>query len=488
MHPLLSALKDGLRLIALRKPRANPALYGADTFVFAVIFYVAVEVLRAFMDTPAPRLFVGHGIATVFADATLTFAATWLMTRLARRPAIVVAVASLALIATALNALIVQWLFESIALWAFRNGHTVVVLASAWLMHAWWLFVLIVTARWLGPRRWPINLASAILAFVISAVPWWFLADAPIFMQAETSTQLAPDGADRDSPISRGESEPFESFDPEYAMYDQERLVDAAIGALKPRMPGKPNLYVVAFAGDGNENVFRNESEYVERLFAERFDAAGHIVVLQNNPATVDTRPLATLTNLRWTLDGIAERMHPAEDILLVYLTSHGSADHQLHIALDPLPLNQISPELLASALKTDPAMRWKVLIVNACYAGGFIDALRDDSTLVIAAARPDRTSFGCGAESEITYFGKAFLAEALNRTTSIPEAFAMARESVSEWEARDNVEEHSEPQMASSRSIEAKLASWQKTLPSRPAIPFTPAISAIPATQDESP
>ncbi len=126
--------------------------------------------------------------------------------------------------------------------------------------------------------------------------------------------------------------------------------------------------------------------------------------------------------------------------------------------------------------------MRWKVIIVNACYSGGFVDALRDDSTMVMTSARADRTSFGCGADSDITYFGKAFLDEALNKTTSLREAFDLARTSVEAWESADAAPgegkaiEHSEPQIASSRSIEAKLSDWQGVLRAGPAVPFKPA------------
>jgi hypothetical protein len=240
---------------------------------------------------------------------------------------------------------------------------------------------------------------------------------------------------------------------------------------------------VIAFAGDGSETVFRNEAEYVERLFAARFGAAGHTLVLQNHPGTVATRPLATLTNLRASIAAMAARMDPANDILFVYLTSHGSEDHELYVSLDPLPLNAIAPTDLADALRTSPSVRWKVLVVNACYAGGFIDALVDDSTLVMAAARHDRTSFGCGSESDITYFGKALLAEALNRTTSFTEAFAMARASVDEWEKRDAIAEHSEPRIATSRSIEAKLETWRRTLLPAPPVPFTTSTQAAPRT-----
>ena len=196
--------------------------------------------------------------------------------------------------------------------------------------------------------------------------------------------------------------------------------------------------------------------------------------MLENQAATVEKRPLATLTNLRLALDAVAKTMDPPEDILLVYLTTHGSQDHELLVDLDPLPLDQIAPEDLADALKTRPGIRWKIVVVNACYSGGFIDAIRDDSTMVMTSAREDRTSFGCGADSDITYFGKAFLADALNRTTSIPEAFALAKQSVAEWEDRDQ-EEHSEPQIATTRSIEAKLATWERMLKPEPAVPFAP-------------
>ncbi|MCP6769399.1 hypothetical protein NL529_31585, partial [Klebsiella pneumoniae] len=81
----------------------------------------------------------------------------------------------------------------------------------------------------------------------------------------------------------------------------------------------------------------------------------------------------------------------------------------------------------------------------------------------------------GCGADSDITYFGKAFLTEALNRTTSIPDAFAQAKKSVDAWETADH-EEHSEPQIASTRSIEAKLEAWRRTLKPGAPVPFAPA------------
>jgi hypothetical protein len=339
-------------------------------------------------------------------------------------------------------------------------------------------------------------LGAALLAYAVSAAAWWWLPESELLVAASTieedSSATASDGATTQADVKQtdekqvdtdDDSETTPAFDAETVMYDQPALLDAALAKLKAQTPGKIDLYVVAFAGDAGENVFRNEAEYAEQLFGQRFDAAGHVLVLENNAATVATRPLASWTNLHRALDAVAKKMDPAEDILLLYVSSHGSAEHQLLVDLDPLPLNQIEPEDLVDALKTSPGIRWKVVVVNACYSGGFIDALRDDSTMVMTSARADRTSFGCGADSDITYFGKAFLVEALNKTTSLRDAFDLARKSVAEWEDADKEEEHSEPQLATSPSIEAKLATWQRRLPTQPAVPFVP---AAPARSDD--
>jgi hypothetical protein len=482
MNVISAAIRDGVRVTFLRRPLGNPAVAGGGTFVASLIFYLLLTIVSSGLQTEPPRMLVGWGLSTLLADTTLTLIAAWLLVRMSGRFAITWGVAAIALAATAATSVLVQWPLESIALALYRAGNDWAAAALIWLSRIWWLFVLIALARWLLPRRLPVAVLAGLFAFAISAMPWWWMPGAPLIMQdqIELAAQQAADNAGDDAIANAGfENDPEAdtvTFDAEQLMFDQPRLIDSAIAALHPRTPGKPNLYVVAFGGDGGENVFRNEVEYAETLFGQRFDAQGHILVLENNPASIDTRPLATLTNLRLGLQAIATRMDVAEDILLVYLTSHGSDDHLLYVALDPLPLNQIGPDDLAEALQTSPAMRWKVIVVNACYSGGFIDTLRDDSTMVITAARSDRTSFGCGTESDITYFGNAFLSEALNETHSFPEAFARARDTVAAWEKRDQRDPPSEPQIASSRSIEAKLEKWSRALPAAAPVPFTPA------------
>ena len=69
--------------------------------------------------------------------------------------------------------------------------------------------------------------------------------------------------------------------------------------------------------------------------------------------------------------------------------------------------------------------------------------------------------SFGCGAESDFTYFGKAYFDQALRTTYSFTGAFDAARRSI---EARERAEGRtpSNPQMYVGREIAHKLEAME--------------------------
>ncbi len=318
---------------------------------------------------------------------------------------------------------------------------------------------------------------SFVLAFILGAVGAVFLLRLPVLSLAEKITAAETklgETEDADSDTNDGSNAwPAEMGTPEQVMYAQPRLMEAALKQVVPRHADKPNLYLIGFAGDGDENVFRNEVEFVDRQFSERFDSAGHTVQLINNPATLEQHPLASLTNLQTAVDAVARRMNTDQDILLLFLTSHGSREHELYVGLDPLPLDQIAPSDL-SELLAKSKIRYKVIVISACYSGGFIDALKDDTSMVITAAREDRTSFGCGTKSDITNFGRAFFAEGLNHNDTFTGAFAEAARLIDAWETRDD-DEHSFPQLITTAQIEAHLQQWRRGIRLGPPVKFTP-------------
>ena len=487
MKQLLLTLLEGLHAVFLRRPRIAAISVGAGTFFALIAVYFIVSFVMALVDTPAPWQFNTSGVSTLLTDSILTLIAAWLLVDLARRREVIWGAASILLAATIAIAVIVRWPIEHMADALTGRGDTLAAGLLDLAGRAWWFVVLAVFAHRLAPRHIGHVLLAAVLAYAVSAATWWYLPSSPLLTPAAQRIASIADiqhsaGA-ADETATPDATDQQATFDAEQVMYDQPALLNAALARITPRMPGKTNLYVVAFAGDAGEGVFRNEVEYSERLFSQRFDSQGHVLVLENNPATIATRPLASWTSLHLTLAAIARKMDPTEDILLLYLTTHGSEDHQLLVDLDPLPLDQIEPEDLVDALRTTPAIRWKVIVINACYSGGFVDALRDDSTMVMTSARADRTSFGCGVDSDLTYFGRAFLVDALNKTTSLRDAFDLAKQAVATWENADK-EQHSEPQIATSPGIEAKLDEWQKQLRPKPAVLFAPA--AAPTSSKE--
>lgn len=276
-----------------------------------------------------------------------------------------------------------------------------------------------------------------------------------------------PTGDDTD----QGDDWPDDADTPEQVIYAQPRMLREAVAKLAPRVVGKPNLFFIGFAGDGAEDVFLNEAEYVRTLFARRFAANGHELMLANNPATLSRYPLATLTNLETAVDAVAEKMDRDNDILFLLLTSHGTQDHLLYVAMDPLPLDQIAPEDLADVF-VKSGIRYRVIVISACYSGGFIDALKNDTTMIVTAARTDRASFGCGTDSDITDFGRAFLVDGLNHNDTFTDAFAEASKLIDAEETRDGVD-HSYPQLSATPRIEAQLKAWRDGIHLGPSVPF---------------
>lgn len=238
-------------------------------------------------------------------------------------------------------------------------------------------------------------------------------------------------------------------------LLEQGRLLDAAIAKLPASTPAI-ELYTLTLAGDGKQSVFMREADYVSNLLQERFAAHGRITLVNHRDHLAD-RPLATSASLGLSVQALAERSGK-EDLIFIYLTSHGSAQHELNLDQPRLQLDDLPADELA-ALLAPLKDHYKVLVISACYSGGFIPKLKDEKTLVITAARADRVSFGCSEENDFTYFGRALFAEALQQTDDLQRAFDLAKASVAEREEADGFEP-SEPQIWPAKAV---LAQWRK-------------------------
>ena len=221
----------------------------------------------------------------------------------------------------------------------------------------------------------------------------------------------------------------------EAALYNQNTLLARQAAALKPHDPGKVEMYALYVAGDGSQEVFRREVEYVSQSFEQRFDTAGRSMLLANSRSSVPRLPLATDTSIERALAALGEHMDKERDLLFVFLTSHGSSDHQLSIGMNGMRLPQLPAKRLGELLKAS-GIRKQIVVVSACYSGGFVQPLKGPNTWVITAARADRTSFGCADENDFTYFGRALFKESLPQENSLSAAFTKTKKLVAKWEA----------------------------------------------------
>jgi len=240
----------------------------------------------------------------------------------------------------------------------------------------------------------------------------------------------------------------------ELGLLAQGRLLDDALAAVPASTPAV-ELYTLTLGGDGKQSVFLRESDYVANMLTTRFGAFGQIRLVNHRDHLVD-RPMATRENLRRAAQTLAERSGP-EDLIFIYLTSHGTAEHELVLDQPRMELADLPADELASVL-APLKNRDKVIVISSCYSGGFIPALKDERTLIMTASRADRVSFGCSEEANFTYFGDALFAQALNQTDDLEQAFKLAKATVAERELADNFEA-SEPQIWAPKTV---LAHWQ--------------------------
>lgn len=259
---------------------------------------------------------------------------------------------------------------------------------------------------------------------------------------------------------------------------DEQRKLAAALAALRPQRAGVIDAYIVSAALD-SDPVFGREAREAGKVLARRYDAVGRSVVLAGTDGRGPSAlAMGTPRSLALALTRVAELMDKREDVLVLYLTSHGA---QVGIAYHDGDegFGLITPRRFAAFLD-ELGIRKRVLILSACYSGIFVPALSNDDTALLTAASSDRTSFGCRAENDWTFFGDALVNHALRKPQPLGDALVEARDRISDWEMSNQLPA-SNPQAAVGEGVEAWLDRLEARMPKTATAPVgAPATDAL--------
>ena len=423
-------LVAGTRLALFLRVRAYDYRAAPLDYALLIVFnfgaWVAAAAIRTGMvgdfDTVAVPIYLG-GIPLVLATAALV---AWIYGDAGRLLLIAVALTA----SDAVFELVALVLPPLAALAGFPRAGLVLILA--------WLWVASVRAVVVcGGRMRPQLLKGALVVTAMFGIGYFAFPRTDVWIEPEEEADAAPLAEER-------------------VFHLQGQLIERALAAIAPGKSGSRELYFVGFAPDASEEVFLHEMRFVRKQFDERFGTAGHSIALVSSQDALEEFPIASATNLSRALGRVGESMNVDEDTLFLFLTAHGYRDHRLSAVQPPLELSPLTPTALARMLQ-DSGIKWRVIVVSACYSGGFIEPLRDDNTIVITASSAERTSFGCEAGRDFTYFGEAYFRDALAGTRSFTRAFELAKSIVSEREEKEKLEP-SQPQMWVGRAIGERL------------------------------
>jgi len=405
---------------------ANFSLYGVNSIIAAMAVFVAVALL-----------FVSRDRAVVLALlAGLTVLLEWMVIAAVRLP----------------------FQFPNL-MPGFWTGSDKMVLALLIVM-AWWIGAVaaIFRSSGIGPYQSPIFRAfwlSVLAGMAIVVLPAF-----PTFVGGDfklSSYNVWEWGYAKFFKPDADEAPPIDAAAVELS---QPHLLEAEMKKLLPERKGTTDIYAIGIAGWSAQDVFIRELNGGLSALNRSLGMDRGAIRLINHRDTLETSPVASRMNFAAAVHAVAGVMNRDEDVLVVFITSHGGPTG-VGLYLGDAVNVVLGPDHVASVLDRE-GIRNRVVIVSACYSGVFIKPLASPNSVVLTAADEDSPSFGCSNERDWTYFGDAFFNQSLGEGVSLEGAFENAKVKISQWEARDDLPPSS-PQGHFGAAISEKLAAKLK-------------------------
>lgn len=242
---------------------------------------------------------------------------------------------------------------------------------------------------------------------------------------------------------------------------DQHQRLSQAIAALKPQTPGKVDAYILVAGLDGDP-VFQSESQETARVLSRRYNADGRTIWLA--AGSPQGAAQGSPANINIALAAIAGKMDLSEDVLILYTTSHGNRKIGIVYQDGRQGFGMIAPRRLGQILN-DLGIKRRLVMISACFSGEFIPFLASSDSIIITAASPVRTSFGCTPGNDWTFFGDALINNGLRTAAPLLDTATQATGLISQWEKQLDLQP-SEPQISIGANSGLWLNDIEKSVP----------------------
>ena len=220
----------------------------------------------------------------------------------------------------------------------------------------------------------------------------------------------------------------------ETRLYNQQQSVSQALLNIVDQDPSKIDMYFLGIAGDGRQEVFRRDVEFVNNLFDQQFGTQQRSLSLVNTRQVNVARPLATLKSIEQSLVALSEKMDPNQDVLFLFISGDASRDGELYLEQPGIALENISAAKLGALLAELPIQN-KIVMVSSCFAGGFIQPLKDNGTMTIVASGKNKKIFNCGGVAEQSKFTHTYFKDYFSQSADFYQAFEGTRDSIAALE-----------------------------------------------------
>jgi len=151
--------------------------------------------------------------------------------------------------------------------------------------------------------------------------------------------------------------------------------------------------------GDDSIDAFDNARKTLKSEFLQMGVTPANIKELSMSPIE---RKRGSVPSSAVNLGGALRDLSIGDqDACLIHMTSHGSP--QGFYLRNAAP---ITPQTLDRILDGACSDRPTVVLISACYSGVFVGpSMQKKNRIILTAARQDRTSFGCSAENQYTFW-----------------------------------------------------------------------------------